>query len=63
VAALARRFGIKPEQVAALNGVATTARFGAGQSIKLAVPQAAKQAGKKAPPSHGKRQAPPRKRR
>ena len=39
VAAVARRYGIKPEQVARSNGVALSAHFKAGQTITLSVPQ------------------------
>ena len=66
VSALARRYGIKPEQVATMNGVSTGARFGAGQVIKLAVPQAAARSGKASKvvaSAHVRRHAPARKRR
>jgi membrane-bound lytic murein transglycosylase D len=39
VSALAKRYGIKPEQLAALNGVAANARFAPGHVVKVAVPQ------------------------
>jgi membrane-bound lytic murein transglycosylase D len=41
VVALARRYGLKAGQVAAMNGVSPTASFPAGQLVKLALPQAA----------------------
>ena len=40
VSALARRYGLKTTQVAAMNGVAPAATFAAGQVVKLALPQA-----------------------
>ena len=39
VAAVARRYGIKPDQVARSNGVAVSAHFKAGQTITVSVPQ------------------------
>ena len=46
VSALARRYGLKATQVAAMNGVAPTATFAAGQVVKLVLPQASGKTGK-----------------
>ena len=44
VAALARRVGMAPEQLARLNGVQPSARFAGGHSVKVLVPTGAKAA-------------------
>ena len=46
VAAVANRYGLKPEQVARLNGVTATARFAPGQVVKLVLPPASAKNGK-----------------
>ena len=46
VVAVAKRYGLKPDQVARLNGVAATARFAPGQVVKLALPVASAKTGK-----------------
>ena len=46
VAAVAKRYGLRPELVARLNGVAATARFAPGQVVKLVLPTASATNGK-----------------
>ena len=59
VAALARRYGVKAEHIASLNGVSPNARFAAGHVIKLAVPQPVRTVAKVA--GHATRTVPARK--